>query len=63
MSIKRILLPLPEFANHAGEIDMALAAAKALGAHVEALLITEPQHRQSVAYQASAAATEIRTEW
>src|SRR6266498_5854478 len=42
MSIKRILVPLPGSVDHAGEIDMALSAAKALGAHVEALYITEP---------------------
>jgi nucleotide-binding universal stress UspA family protein len=42
MSIKRILLPLPGSADHAGEIDTALSAAKALGAHVEALFISEP---------------------
>ena len=39
MSIKRILVPLP---GSAGEIEMALSAAKALGAHVEALFISEP---------------------
>ena len=42
MSIKRILVPLPGSADHSGEIEMALAAAKALNAHVEALFITEP---------------------
>jgi nucleotide-binding universal stress UspA family protein len=42
MSIKRILLPLPGSVDHAGETDMALTAAKALGAHVEALFISEP---------------------
>jgi len=42
MSIKRILVPLPGSVDLAGEIDMALSAAKALGAHVEALYITEP---------------------
>jgi nucleotide-binding universal stress UspA family protein len=42
MSIKRILVPLPGSADHAGEIDMALSAAKALDAHVEALFITQP---------------------
>jgi nucleotide-binding universal stress UspA family protein len=40
--IKRILLPLPGSAEQAGEIDMALSAAKALGAHVEALFISAP---------------------
>ncbi|MCK6454871.1 MAG: universal stress protein [Alphaproteobacteria bacterium] len=42
MSIKRILVPLPGSADHAGETQMALSAAKLLGAHVEALFITEP---------------------
>jgi nucleotide-binding universal stress UspA family protein len=42
MSIKRILVPLPGSASHAGEIAMALSAAKALGAHVQALFISEP---------------------
>src|SRR5215813_4097563 len=42
MSIKRILLPIPGTADQAGEIDMALSAAKALAAHVEALFITQP---------------------
>ena len=40
--IKRILLPLPGSAEQTGEIDMALSAAKALGAHVEALFISAP---------------------
>jgi nucleotide-binding universal stress UspA family protein len=44
MSIKRILVPLPGSANHAGEIAMALSAAKSLGAHVEALYISQPPH-------------------
>jgi nucleotide-binding universal stress UspA family protein len=42
MSIKRILLPLPGSVDHTGEINMALSAGKALGAHVEALFISEP---------------------
>jgi nucleotide-binding universal stress UspA family protein len=42
MSIKRILLPLAGPANYAGEVKIALSAAKALGAHVEALFITQP---------------------
>ena len=42
MSIKRILAPLPGSVTHAGEIDIALAAAKALSAHVEALFIIQP---------------------
>src|SRR2546430_7269865 len=42
MSIKRILVPLPGSASHSGEIEMALSAAKALGAHVEALFISQP---------------------
>src|SRR6266571_6457387 len=42
MSIKRILVPLPGSACHTGEIEMALSAAKALGAHVQALFISQP---------------------
>src|SRR5918996_1806269 len=42
MSIKRILLPIPGTLEHSGEIDMGLSAAKALGAHIDALFITEP---------------------
>jgi nucleotide-binding universal stress UspA family protein len=42
MSIKRILVPLPSFVEHFGEIDMAVAAAKALEAHVEVMLVREP---------------------
>jgi nucleotide-binding universal stress UspA family protein len=42
MSIKRILVPLPGLADHAGETDTALSAAKAFGAHVEALYINPP---------------------
>jgi nucleotide-binding universal stress UspA family protein len=42
MSIKRILVPLPGYVDHSGEIDMALSAAKALGAHIEALFISQP---------------------
>jgi nucleotide-binding universal stress UspA family protein len=42
MSIKRILLPLPGAADLAGEIDMALSAGAALGAHVAALHISPP---------------------
>jgi nucleotide-binding universal stress UspA family protein len=43
MSIKRILVPLPgSVERSAGEIDLAMSAAKALGAHVEALFIREP---------------------
>jgi nucleotide-binding universal stress UspA family protein len=42
MSIKRILVPLPASVDPASEIRMALATAKALEAHVEALCITEP---------------------
>jgi nucleotide-binding universal stress UspA family protein len=41
MSIKRILVPLPGSAAQTSEIDLALSAAKLLGAHVEALAITD----------------------
>jgi len=43
MSIKRILVPLPDSDDHTAEIDMALCAAKALGAYVEALFISPPR--------------------
>jgi hypothetical protein len=42
MSVKRILVPLPGSASHTGQIETALSAAKALGAHVQALFISEP---------------------
>jgi nucleotide-binding universal stress UspA family protein len=42
MSIKRILAPLPGSVDHSSEIGMALSAAKALDAYVEAFCITEP---------------------
>lgn len=42
MSIKRILVPLPGSVDHMSEVDMGLAAAKSLGAYVEALHITAP---------------------
>jgi nucleotide-binding universal stress UspA family protein len=42
MSIKRILVPLPASVDHTGEVETALTAAKALGAHVEALYISQP---------------------
>src|SRR5262245_22509798 len=45
MSIKRILLPLPGAVDHVAQMDMALSASKALGAHVEALFISEPPPR------------------
>jgi nucleotide-binding universal stress UspA family protein len=42
MSIKRILVPLPGSAGLTGQIETAVSAAKALGAHVQALFISEP---------------------
>jgi len=42
LSIKRILVPLPDSINDAGELDIAMSAAKALGAYVEALFISGP---------------------
>ena len=42
MSVKRILVPLPGSASHTGHIETALSAAKALGAHVQALFISQP---------------------
>jgi len=49
MSIKRILLPLPGTVDHVAQMDMALSASKALGAHVEALFISEPPPPQRTA--------------
>jgi hypothetical protein len=57
MSIKRILVPLPGSVGHTAEIDMALSAAKTLGAHVEALFISQPT---PVAHRSNAM-TECRT--
>src|SRR5262245_17212626 len=54
MAIKRILLPLPGSVEHSGEIDMALSAAKAVEAYLEALFIIEhdppppPIHRARI---------------
>jgi nucleotide-binding universal stress UspA family protein len=59
MSIKRILVPLPGFADHSSEIDMALAAAQALEAYVEALLITEPVPTTSGVGEAGYAAARL----
>jgi nucleotide-binding universal stress UspA family protein len=65
MTIKRILLPLPGSADHSSEISMALSAAKALGAQVEALLITDPPPRTparvspGIDYARTAAATQV----
>jgi nucleotide-binding universal stress UspA family protein len=42
MSIKRILVPLPGLIEHLSEVDMAVSAAKALEAHVEAMFVSEP---------------------
>ena len=42
MSIKQILVPLPGSASHTGQVETALSAAKALGAHVQALFISQP---------------------
>ena len=42
MSIKRILVPLTVSVDHTGEVETALTAAKALGAHIEALFISHP---------------------
>lgn len=68
MSIKRILLPLAGTGNHGGEINMALSAAKALGAHVDTLFITEPPPLRSgvsssdLGYGARAAAA-VQVNW
>ena len=42
MSIKRILIPLPGSIAHQSEIELGLIAARAMGAQVEAMFITEP---------------------
>jgi nucleotide-binding universal stress UspA family protein len=58
MSIKRILIPLPGSVAHQSEIEMGLTAAKALGAQVEAMFITEPAppiHSSDVRYRSAAA--------
>jgi nucleotide-binding universal stress UspA family protein len=53
MSIKRILVPLPDSIDHAAEIGMALTAAKALEAHVQALYISQPPPAPRVRVAAS----------
>jgi nucleotide-binding universal stress UspA family protein len=66
MSIKRILLPLPGSADQAGEIDMALSAAKALEAEVEALFISEPPPPSRARLRAGAVsygATALQADW
>lgn len=74
MSIKRILVPIPgsfdNGVNHAAEIDMALSAAKALGAHVEALFITQPPpatrggvNVSAMSYSGSAAVAAAPNHW
>jgi nucleotide-binding universal stress UspA family protein len=45
MTIKRILVPLPGSATHSGETNLAMTVAKAMGAHVEALFISQPPAR------------------
>jgi nucleotide-binding universal stress UspA family protein len=42
MSIKRILVPLPASLDLTAEVEMALAAANTLQAHIEALFIDQP---------------------
>jgi len=65
MSIKRILVPLPGAVAHDSEIDMGLTAAKALGAHVEALFITEPvpPPRASDIRYGSSTAAAVQVNW
>lgn len=65
MSIKRILIPLPGSVGHDCEIDMGLSAAKALGAHVEALFITEPAPppRASDIRYGGRAAAAVQVNW
>jgi hypothetical protein len=59
MSIKRILVPLPGSANHTGQIETALSAAKALGAHVQALFISEPPDPRMGVTRGGLSATEM----
>jgi len=65
MSIKRILVPLPGSADHAGEIDMALSAAKALQAHVEALFISQapPTRGSDVPFTRGAVVASTSLDW
>jgi len=42
MSIKRILVPLPDSISQDHEVEIAVSTAKTLNAHVEALFIKEP---------------------
>ncbi len=60
MGIKRILVPLPESTDHASETDMALSAAKLLGAHVEALFISQPPPATRGGTYASSAGYGVR---
>ncbi len=61
MSIKRISIPLPASVGSAREFNGALSAAKAVGAHLEALFIDQPALRAAnasrMAYAARAAGT------
>ncbi|OCK59767.1 hypothetical protein LMTR3_19215 [Bradyrhizobium sp. LMTR 3] len=59
MSIKRILVPLPGSASHTGQIETALSAAKALGAHVQALFISEPPDTRSGVTRGGLSVTEM----
>src|SRR5262245_42299628 len=64
MSIKRILVPLPGFADHSGEIEMALATGQALQAHVESLFITQPPpppRAGDISRRSALAATYVNT--
>jgi hypothetical protein len=45
MSIKRILVPLPGSVDQTGEIDLALSAAKALGAHRHRRRLEDHEHQ------------------
>jgi hypothetical protein len=42
MTIKRILLPLPNSATDTAETELAMSVAKAMAAHVEGLFISQP---------------------
>jgi nucleotide-binding universal stress UspA family protein len=68
MSIKRILVPFPGSVDHGAELEVALTAARALGAYVEAIFISEPppppgRVRLAGSEMGGAAATAAQVTW
>jgi nucleotide-binding universal stress UspA family protein len=65
MSIKRILVPLPNTVDHRAELETALTAAKMLGAHLEAMLISEPPPARNRvgSIEGGSAATAAQVSW